>query len=259
MPVFTNPISSQNTATTAGVNNYPSFAQIKQNAIYRDTFSRETLNTTGAYTLYTTAVDASGTVGIVNQSTCNVKTDVNTNNQAQIHTSGFTFPRTDWYADTRSAINLDIIFDCPTTTNVQYFIGILFLQPAASLSALPTTKRHMGLYLDTSVSNNFKLSSANNTTQVTTDTGKAVDTSVYRLNIEWTGRDNGLISLYGPVTTGGDLTPFGTLIKSQTVTSLIAGSTIFEPTNGYEMYAYVKTLTTAAATLEWQEWNMVVT
>lgn len=244
MPILTTNLGTQNTAGSAGVSGLPQVGSIKQYTKISDEFNRETLNPTGSYNSYTSVSLSSGTSAVSNGNTLVLTTAATLNDYVTVRTSGITILRTCDYIDNRNAINMDILFGPNgTVTNYQMFVGIV--ATFTNLSALPTTTRHMGIYVDTSVSNNYKLSSADGTNQTTTDTGVAVDNNEYRLNISWTGNDAAVISLYSSANN------YSTLVKSQTVTSIDAG--VHFP---FEIHLYTQALTAGAKILRCMEWQV---
>lgn len=135
-------------------------------------------------------------------------------------------------------IDLYMTFQIPVTTLVEGFIGIT-LGSNAALAALPTTAGHMGIYWDISVGANFILSSADGTTQSTTDTTIAVDDAIHTLHIRWTGQNAAILELM-------DTTNIiqGT---TRTVTALNSLNTGF-------IHSFVQTETIAARILRLYNW-----
>ena len=251
MPVFTNPISSQNQGSAAGIIGYPAIGSIKQYIVFSDEFNREVLNPTGTVALYTQANNAGTGTTTMTGSQANIATTGSSSDDTTLRTSELVFTRTS-DLDFRTQLNINITFNLSSNSNVQYFVGIV--KQVSQLTGLPTTTRHLGCYVDTSASNNMILSSANGTSQVTTDTLSAVSsTAIYKLTINLNGDDSAVITLSQSAagSTSGSL--IFTNISSQTVTSLCAGSTFF---SGNEIHFYVKTLTTATKTLAIREYNI---
>lgn len=256
MPVFTNPISNQNTSYSAGVHSFPQIAQCQQYAVLIDEFQRESLQPTNAYLQYTTGGVGTPTFTLAAKN-LTLTTTGTSNDNACVRTSGVSISRISRWnlLDTRSQVQMDIIFSINTTTSVQFFVGLV--AATATLTTLPTTARHLGVYVDTSVNNIMQLSSSNGTSQVKTSTGKDITAlsgnTAFRLNIVWTGNDAAVITLYQETSAGSY--DFSTSIKTVTVTAFYAGATIINP----ELFFFLQTLTTAAATYDINAWRCVVT
>lgn len=247
MPIFTQPISQQNTGYSAGVHPYPSISQLAQYTVNSDSFKRETLNPTNGYQYYTTLAASSGTVTIAG--TADYASAVTTNisnDYVGFRMSGMSFGRQDPTLSPRSILSTDIVF-INTATNVQLFCGLV--QTTSGLTALPTTVRHMGIYGDTSVDANYHFTSANGTTQVKPSTGSALNGATWsRLNILWNGLDSATLTFY---TEGSNITQW-TQVAQTTVSSIANGGADVEM--AMELHFWVKTLTTSAATLNVMEW-----
>lgn len=246
MPVFTNPVSSQNTSYSAGVRAYPQVSSVQQYLKMSDEFRRETLNPTNGYALYTSSAGAgSGSAIIIsaNQNGARVQCSNATNDNTTLRTSGLSFTRTAAFIDQRTQVEFNVVFFLSTATNVQFFIGLL--QGATPITALPTTARHLGVFGDTSGAGKFILSSSNGTTQVKTNS-RSLDGLGYRLQILWTGDDLATLNLYGP-------SNFNTLLATQTVTSLANASDV---SVSYELQFFIETLTTSINNLNILEWSM---
>lgn len=251
MPVFSTTLGTQNQAGSAGVIGYPAIGSIKQFVIFSDEFNRETLNPTNIGVLYTQANNQGTGTTTMTGSQANITTTGTTNDDTTLRTSGLVITRTS-DLDSRTQIIMNCTFSIASAANEQFFIGIV--RQITQLTGLPTTTRHLGCYLDTSVSNNIILSSSNGTTQSTTDSGLAISvTPVYKLQIIWNGDDSAVITLYQAATgsTSGNL--IFTSVSSQTVTSISNGSTFFL---GNELNFYIKTLTSSAKTLTIREFNV---
>ena len=248
MPVFTTPITQQNQAGTSGIIGYPAIGSMKQFIIFSDEFNREVVNPTNAVALYTTVNNAgTGATTIANQDALQIATTASSNDDNDTRISGVGFARVANYIDLRTTLIFDIIFTTDTAiANQQFFVGII--DSNTSISGLPTTTRHLGVYLDTSVDNDLRLSSANGTTQVKTDIGVATASKHYRLNINWNGDDSATLTLY--IATGSPQV-YTSVLGTQTVTSLANGANFL---HAYELHGYNKTLTTAAKKLFLEEW-----
>lgn len=250
MPVFTTPISQQNQGSAAGVIGYPSVGSVKQFIVLSDEFNRETMNPTNAIALYTQANNqGTGAATVVNLAQLQIATTGLANDDNTVRTSGLAFTRTS-DLDNRTNLTFSSTFAVSAATSIAFFVGLV--QQGTALTGLPTTVRHLGCYVDTSVSNNIKLSSANGTTQVTTDTTLAVSSSVaYKLTIVWNGDDSATITLYSFTVSSQTITY--TLISTQTVSSFCNGSAFFV---GNEIHFYCKTLTGSTRSISIREWNM---
>lgn len=246
MPIFSTTIGTQNQAGSAGAYSYPDLNQCKQYSQILEEFSRESLNPTNFPQIYTATAASSGTANIVNGGFLRMATAATLNDYESLRTSGLTFARTpSWNAlDLRSVINMDILFRISgPLTSIQMFIGLL--DTAAAVTALPTTARHMGMYIDTSVNGNWFLSSANGSTQSATDTGIAFDANSRRLNINWTGTDAATITQYTSTNN------YANSEASKTVTSLSLSGDF-----GIEFVIFLKTLNTAAKDVDINEYRV---
>ena len=247
MPVFSNPISSQNTATSGGIRKYPNLSELFSGVILGDDFDRETLNPTNTFPLYTAAVTGSGTNTIASSArTLALVTSASLNDNNSVRTGQQTFTRTAVFKDidVRSELTLSLACDIPTATSIQGFLG--FLASTAQVTALPTTTAHMGLYFDTSATGNVMLSYADGSTQTTSDTGIAIsgfanESNQLLLQVIFNGDTSCVITAYKQTASGR------TLLGTLTNTASTVNAT-------YELHFFVKTLTTAARTLNVTEW-----
>lgn len=212
---ITEPVDAIDTRTRS----YPETPLISRGWSYIDDFSRENLNPSGAITGYTTGGVGTPSHSIQLRKDYKLATSAAIGNTAasvfDILGMGLNIASA---IDTRSKYELDFMLVPNTTVTTKGFVGIV--DQSSILTALPTTTRHLGIYWDTSVDNNFRLSSANGTTQSTTDTGTAIAATVYRLNVLWNGIDSATIKLFS-----GSGTTWNTEKASQTVTSFYNGAT----------------------------------
>src|SRR5579872_5503453 len=248
MPVFTESISNQQTAYSARIKVYQNFGQLNQGAILIEQFDRNLLNPSGFPAYYTTGGVGSPTVVIGNNSRLQIQTSGTQNDNAACVMNQLSFSRFAEYVDNRSMVTMDIIFSFGDITLEQSFFGLV-LNNASVLTALPTTAVHVGLYRDTSVSNNMILSSGNGSAQATTSTLKApVINTNYRLNIVWTGNNNAVVSLY-------DTSPYTSLLKSQTVTDFGTLTSI----SNFNLHFFNQTLTGAGKGIFITEFQVLAT
>ena len=245
MPIFTTPISNQNTATAGGVKGYPQLSDLFAGCIIKDEFSRTTLMPSGSYTLYTTTAATSGTATIVAHKNLRLTTAATGNDYVTITTTGQCFPRASRSPDTdpRSTLTLEIIFNPTQATACKGFIG--FTSSATALTALPTTAEHIGLFYDTTGTGNYMLSYANGSAQTTSDTGVAISTNIVDMQIIWNSATTATINFYNSS---------GTLVKSLSAVSFFADS--FE--SPILQFISIATTTTAAS-LDIEEWSVKCT
>jgi len=241
MGLFSPDILQQQQAASSGFSVYPSISGATIDARLADEFTREALNTSNAYVLYTTASTNSGTAVPNSNTQLLLTTDTASSDDVSVRTSGLSFSR-DSSIDSRSIITVDFSFKVGETTNTEGFVGII--SNSAALTALPTTARHMGIKWDRSVSANFFFTTGNNSAQATTDTGQAISTSTQNITIEWTGDDVAIIR-------GNQL---GTVYPTPTHTA-----TTLEAENfGYLLHIFIQTETTAARTLTFLDWRVKI-
>lgn len=220
--------------------------------VIRDDFARESIGPTGFPTLYTNAeTGAAGTSSIgQNINRVSLVTDsTGAGDDQDMRTSGLRIDRNycslvtgmqsfpDMATDT---VQVDMPFSLSQTADTEAFIGIY---TGVALTNLPTTVRHLGVYYDASAGANFMLSSANGTTQSTTDTTVAADTNVHILRVIWTAEDVATIRI---------LTAAG---AAEGVTKTVAALN-GTAAQSYELHWFVQTETNAAKTLVLYPWRV---
>lgn len=212
--------------------------------IFRDDFARETITPTGWPTLYTFAeVGASGAPGLdTNVNRIFLTTDstgAGDNQDMRLaslriernYTSLITGMQLEMQT---SQVQLDLPFSLTAATDTEAFIGLV--TTTGSIAAAPTTGRHIGMYVDISAGANFVLTSANGTTQVTTDTTIPVDTAAHILRMTWTGEDAATLQL---------LSAAGAVQGTSQTVAAFNGTT----GNSYVLHWFVETEAAAAKTM----------
>ena len=243
MPVFTPTISQQNTGISGGVLIYPQVIRLYSGCIVGDSFNREDITPTGAYTLYGTGGTGTPIFAIDSGRSLKLTTTTVSGDSASVRTSEFTFQRKSQFIDTRSSLSFDSIFFLGQSTLTKGFVGIL--QTIGATTTLPTTTLGAGVYWDTTAGNNFMLTSADGSTQTTTDTGEPISSHVgegntIRVNVTLTSPTSGIVSLYSNANT------YSTLLKSQTISANINGT--------FQVNFFVSTDTTALRSIDVAEW-----
>lgn len=197
---------------------FPLLPSVSSGNTWQDNFNRTTLNPTNSYPIYTSAVSTTGTVAL-SLGLCVLTTAASANEYAKITSSELFFEPFGYSPDTRNTINFDFIFQTTADiTGLEFFVGLII--PTDTANVIPTTARHLGIYLDQSAGNNLILSSGDASTQATTDTGTAIAAStIYRIRISYTGSNSAVIQFFTGVSTDG----IGTLIATHTVTAIGAG------------------------------------
>lgn len=246
MPVFTTPVSNQNTSFSGGVRSYPQIGTAEQYMILIDEFNRETLQPSNSYVLYTDAGASTGSSTISNRRVVSINTAATLNDSQTLRTSGLGISRSTFFVDGRTNVSIDVCFSLVSTANISFFIGLL--DSSTAITSKPTTTRHMGINYDTSVDTNIRFTSANGTSQ-TTSICSTANANEYRLNIAWTGDDSATINLYG----GVSQTDVSTLISSFTVSSFLSGLT---PQASFPLYFFVKDLVGTGKSISCQEWSV---
>lgn len=243
-PLVTTSLQEQQQAASSGVSSLPQIGQIKKFTVIVDEFSRNTVNPTNAVDFYTTSSNDGNGTSAIDGRLMTLTTDGSAiGDDVNVRIREITLHRASQSAfiDSRNTIKIEIIFNT-NSTGSEGFIGVI--NSPGALTALPTTVRHMGIEWDDSASANYLITSADGTTQVTTDTGIAAPVAaVRRILITWTGIDTAIIEFFSSSENG---TPTAT----QTVTSLSMLNRVFV------MHFFVQTESTATKTLVINEWKL---
>lgn len=225
---------------------YPTTPNIRAGWTFADEFIRETLVPSDSFPLYTTNVVGTGTGAIASGSVLQLDTSAGIGDLVNVRTGEMGISRNvnDTNIDSRTKAELNLIYFVSTSgrTDTECFLG--WLETVASVTGIPTTARHLGLFYDLSVSPNLFLTSADGTTQTTTDTGIAVAGGVMRLNIVWTGDDDAIISLFAANSS--------TVLSSQTVTALSMTN------RNFKVDAFIEAEAAAVKTVQVLEWKVAV-
>lgn len=187
---------------------------------FGDNFDRDALTPTGGYTLYTEAVTGTGSGAMSENVRRALTTSATIGHDVDDRVTGFGVQFRDI-----SYMEWNIVFAVPQATDTEFFVGLLAMDVGA-LTALPTTSRHIGVYVDTSVSANLILTSGNGAAQATTSTAAALNTALtYRLNIKITGPDTATVNLFsGGSTVAGWQTQTTAVGGTHSVTSFANGA-----------------------------------
>lgn len=210
MPIISLSIQQQLQAVSSGIKVYPDLSGITKDGIFIDQFNRVTLNPTGAYQIYGTAVINSGAVAMSDSNLVNMSTGTTISSTVRFFGDELSLERLGLVPDLKTVVEINIWFNSATTqTNKEFFIGVT--EQNVTLAGVPTTQRHAGVIVNTASSNNLILSSGNGSAQSTSDTGTAIDGTVYRINIVWITGTTAEIALFnlagtqiGSTLTGGD-------------------------------------------------------
>lgn len=251
--MITNYVATTDNASVP-VLKYPAVPYRIGGVVFGDDFARETAAPTGMPTLYTNAeTGAAGTSSIdtgVNR--VNLITDAATGDDQDMRTSGLRVDRNytslitgmTGTGQTTSRVQVDLPFVLTGALTIEAFVGLH--SGASALTALPTTARHLGLYVDISAGANYMLTAADGTTQTTVDTTIAVDTAIHILRIIWTGEDAATLQL---LTAAGATEGTG-----QTVAAFNGASGA-----SHQIHWFVQTETTAAKTMRVYPWRIAWT
>ena len=205
------------------------------------------MNPTNAYQVYTLASnDGNGTATIAGSRNLSIDCDSSAiGDDADVRTTGLAFERdaTNDNIDNRTSLQFDIVFRTDATSDTEGFVGLM-LGTDAVLSALPTTAKHFGVFWDRSVSANYFLTSADGTSQTTTDTGVAIVAALRSLRIVWSGDNDAVLTLRSADGT--------TLNSTQTVTAL--GASIVAT-----IHFFIQTEAAAAKAVVINEWSAKAT
>ena len=181
---------------------YPDIGMLAKNQWIGDSFQRETLTPTGYPTIYTLAENGAGTQAMnTAQASFRLTTAATIGNDQDMRLSGiqllgaFTSRNIMSIRNPAEVIDYWTRFKIGQTVTSEGFIGVMGAA-AAQISALPTTAAHLGVYWDESVNNALTLSSADGTTQSTTDsTINTSSSAIISLHIRWDGADDGIVEL----------------------------------------------------------------
>lgn len=201
--VLVSSITRQEQASSGGVVAYPQVSGIKQFSKFMDDFNRENVNVSGMAVLYTASSDnGSNTIFAGSQLLMSTGTTIGGANS--IRTNSFGITRQASTIDARSSIKFTGVFQVSALPLASFvFFGLLNSQSA--LSALPTTVRNLGVFLDKASSDNWFTTSANGSTQVTEDTGiDHTSSAIITMEIEISGDNAATIKIWIGSTTVGD-------------------------------------------------------
>jgi len=243
MGLYTIGLQQQEVSAGSGRSSYPQIGQIKKDSTIIDEFARGSLNPTDTPLFYTTiSNDSNGTATISDARNLVLTTDSSAiGDDVNTRTSGVSFERVpiNSVTDLRSQIITNVIFNIGQTADTEGFIGLI--NDFAGFAGVPTTTRHIGLFWDASAQANFILSSGNGSAQATTDTGIALATGVFRLQMIWPGNDSARVEFFTPG-------PPDTLDAIHTVTTLNMA------TRAFMLHFFVQTEAAAAKTVNITEW-----
>jgi len=247
MPIVSLSIQQQLQSAQSAFNAYPSTINVINDWRFIDEYTREALNPTNAYVLYTVAANGAGT-GVQDNARRLLLTSGSTiGNDVSVRASGFSFMRIPVAVqlETRSTLTFDFGFNLPTSAaDTEGFVGII--EDITQLTALPTTVRHLGLTWDRSAGANFTLTSGNGSAQATTDSTIAVDTNIRRLRMSWSGNNIGTVEIYDG---NGDT---AVVVETHSATTLNMASRTFT------VHYFVQTEASAAKDLAIYEMKVTV-
>lgn len=245
MPLVNIALQQQQQSASSGIQSFPQFKQPTIQSTIFDQFSRETLNPTDFAVYYAATLGSGASQSVSGSDSLFVSTGTTINTIADIRISQLSLNRTRRFGDEQiNSFEIDMIWDSIDITDVETFYGIIDTQ--AGLSALPTTARHLGIFVDTGGVGNYILSSGNGSAQSTTDTGVAIATGPFRVNIIWDGDNTATIRLFSG-------TGFLTLESTHIVTSLNVGG------RALLLHLYLKTLGAANKRTRWFQWTVKAT
>ncbi len=230
---------------------YPYAPTFAKDVEYGDDFSRSTLTPTGSATLYTVGATGGGTGTIpssLNYRVLEVLTGATIGDETDVWTSAFAFrrggnPSTAFMFNNVNSILFETYFQLGQTATTEAFVGLIAAQ--ATITAMPTTARHIGIQFDASANANFFTTSSNGTTQVTEDTTQAANTSAFRMRIRYTGNNAATIELASVA---------GNVIYTDTVTALGNGDEF-----PWSPHFFCQTEAGAAKTLYGLSWRVLPT
>jgi len=243
MGLFSLGIQQQLQAVSSGARSYPEVSTGSKNQVIGDAFDRETLQPTGYPNIYTlVSNDSNGTAVLQTSGNLRLTTDSSAiGDDVDLRMSELNYTRNTGIPldEPSSQLEYETTFRVISITDSEGFIGLIGASHAA-LSALPTTAVHMGMFWDVSVGANYILSSADGTTQTTTDSGVALEAGINRaIRIIWSGANSGTIDLL--------LTSDRSVLATQTVTAL-------NNTVKFTNHWFAQTEATAAKSLDVPAW-----
>lgn len=253
MPVFTQNISNQQSASSSGRSTYPQIGQGKFGGSISDEFFREVLNPTNGYPIYTSSVVGTGTNTVVNGGELQLLTSATLNDNNCVRSSGLqinNYPLAGPVQDQRSVFSVDITFRVlQAATSQKLWVGLYNSVNATTVIPTEATARLAGIYVDTTGTGNFVFRQGNTAGNGNTDTDSGValvNGTFYRLNITKNGIDSGSMTLYSSTNN------FTTQLSTITISKFDYGS--LPQAYGYELFFWVQTLTTAARELDIMSW-----
>lgn len=201
---------------------YPYFMKAKDVACF-DYFDRATLNPTNAIAYYVATPATAGTA-ITNSDNLVVTTAAVDDDYIDLKCSEFALARTSLSGitginpslSTGNRIRVQFEFHPNESTQTAGFVGLV---TPATLTAIPSTARHLGITWDTDVDANMYITSSNGTTQVKT-TAITLATTARLVDINWTGLNTATITVYTASTMASVMTENITAIGGNNDTSL---------------------------------------
>lgn len=236
-------ISQQRQAVSAGSRAFPQLTGLTNDSTFIDQFNRTSINPTNAYEMYKLVASGTGSASINNEANLQLTTGTTATDHSTIRTDEFSLERNGLYPDDdRTRIIVTLIGRMSTITSAEGFMGMI--GPSQDFTALPTTERHLGIFFNASAGSNWILSSADGTTQVTTDTGiAAAAATTVTVRITQTGINDAIIEFFN-----GQIQDIGTANATQTVTAY--GISVSN------MMAQAITETTVAKSLVLNQWSV---
>jgi len=228
-------------AASAGIFVYPGVSGGHKDFKIGDEFTRDALTPTDGYELYTTAGTGTEVITLPNDAALRLTTGGTSGNDANVRTSGLVFRRASHFIDDRNQLELNISLTPTGSTQHEIFVGLL--NSFAAITAIPTTAFHAGVFVDAGASaTNYFLTSADGTTQSTTDTGVNAATFTHRLQIIWRGQADATLNFYD--------TDFTTILATQTITANLTTNA----EDSLSLHFFIETTDNSTAGLDIQEW-----
>jgi len=224
MGLFSPDILQQQQAAESATINAPAISVAGINQTYVEYWNRISLNPTGGYDIYQHTTVGSGSIAVTPNQVL-ITTGTSTNDANDLFLDEYQLIRSPNFSDA-TQLKLQMRGGRSGTISLaEGFIGLI--EARGTITAIPTTAVHAGIYFDDAENANWNLSSADGTTQSKTDTGEPADATFVTITINWTGND--AITLESSLGTS----------RTQTVTDLDAMT-------GAELHFFVRTNTTAA-------------